>query len=439
MASSRAFSLSDFDYHLPESLIAQKPADPRDHSRLLVYNRSDRSITDDFFYNLPRYLPEHSVLVINNSRVEKARLLFGKKEVFITRVLDPHTVEAMIRPGRSFRVGHTVELSPEFSGLPELPGSSETHDSPKWVNPSESPDLTEFPGPSETPDSQKLDIPSEAGGLKKFTNHSENPGSTVPIRAEVLGISDDGLRTLRFNYPINDPVFEPFRRTPFPPYIRPDESLSDRYQTVYAKDDGSKAAPTAGLHFTDRIFEALSRKSVGVVELTLHVGLGTFAPVKTEKICEHKMHSEWYRIIEEAAERLRHARHITAVGTTSARVLESAAGKPGHAAPNPSSDWADSADGSLPSISGNTVDTANSRSVPFRNFKTCEGETDIFITPGYRFQTVDSLITNFHLPKSTLLMMIAAFTGIDEMHRIYRHAIQEKYRFYSFGDAMLLQ
>ncbi len=381
--SNQNFSLSDFDYHLPDSLIAQKPAVPRDHSRLLVYNRSDRTITDDFFYNLPKYLPDSSVLVINNSRVEKARLLFGNKEVFVTRVIDPLTVEAMIRPGKVFKSGRTVELA------------SASHASHSAGN-------SNAAGPSDTTQSSK----------------STGTGKSEPIRAEVLNIAKDGLRTLCFNYPVNDPVFDPYRRTPFPPYIRPDEALSDRYQTVYAKDDGSKAAPTAGLHFTNRIFDELSRKSIGKVELTLHVGLGTFAPVKTEKISEHKMHSEWYQISREAADNLQHARHITAVGTTSARVLESAAQ-------------------SHPGVSGHAVaDMANT--LPFRNFKACEGDTDIFITPGYCFRAVDSLITNFHLPKSTLLMMIAAFIGIDEMHRIYKHAIREEYRFYSFGDAMLL-
>ncbi len=359
--SDHKFSLSDFDYHLPESLIAQKPAEPRDHSRLLVYNRSDQSITDDYFYRLPDYLPENSALVINISRVEKARLVFGKKEVFVIRVIDPHTIEAMIRPGKAFKLGRSVELS---EGSPADSRFSE------------------------------------------------------PIRAEVLQISEDGLRTLRFNIPVNDPVFDPFRRTPFPPYIRPDETLSDRYQTVYARDDGSKAAPTAGLHFTDRIFNALSQKSIETVELTLHVGLGTFAPVKTENISEHKMHSEWYQIPEEEAKKLRHSHHITAVGTTSARVLESAAQV-----------------SAVPPVSAGIGKAEN---VFFRNFNACEGDTDIFIKPGYQFLAVDSLITNFHLPKSTLLMMISAFTGIDEMRRIYKHAIKEKYRFYSFGDAMLL-
>jgi S-adenosylmethionine:tRNA ribosyltransferase-isomerase len=378
MALPRSFSLSDFDYELPESRIAQKPADPRDHSRLLVYNRSDRSITDDIFLNLPHHLPEQTVLVINNSRVEKARLVFGRKEVFITRVLDPHTVEAMIRPGKAFRKGRQLVLSADEAA-------------------------------ADNPSSEASTIrTADAGGHQ----------ASGPIRAEVLNIAEDGLRTLRFNYPVNHPVFEPYRRTPFPPYIEPDENLADRYQTVYARDEGSKAAPTAGLHFTDRLFGKLSEKAIETVELTLHVGLGTFAPVKTERIDQHKMHSEWFRISDDAANRLNRARHITAVGTTSARVLESAASDR-HAVHAPKG-------------------TQPPDAVHFRNFRAMEGDTDIFITPGYQFRAMDALVTNFHLPKSTLLMMIAAFTGIDEMHRIYEHAIRSEYRFYSFGDAMLL-
>lgn len=356
--SNQRFTLSQFDYHLPESHIAQKPAEPRDHSRLLVYNRKTGQITDDFFYNLPLHLPECSSLVINNSRVEKARLLFGKKEIFVTRVLDPFTVEAMIRPGKAFKKGKTVALAPQNAIF-----------------------------------------------------GSNSPDSDISIQAEVLDIAQDGLRTLRFNFPIDHDILAPYRHTPFPPYIHPDENLADRYQTVYARDEGSKAAPTAGLHFTDQVFSNLEKKSIRKIELTLHVGLGTFAPVKTENISEHIMHSEWYQITQEAAKMLRESRHITAVGTTSARVLESSARHSAARIPD---------------------------SHPFRDFRESEDETDIFITPGYRFRAVDSLITNFHLPKSTLLMMVSAFIGIDEMHRVYNHAIREKYRFYSFGDAMLL-
>lgn len=331
------YDLEDFDYDLPDALIAQRPVTPRDHSRLLVYDRESRTITDRHFYELPDCLPPRTTLVANNSRVEKCRLLFdgGKREIFATRVIDPTTVEALTRPGRHFRTGKRVEL-------------------------------------------------------------------TSRLVAEVLDVSSDGLRTLKLSHPLDDPLFDEFRVTPFPPYIRQDESLSERYQTVYARDSGSKAAPTAGLHFTPNLIRTLNAQGVKWEEVTLHVGLGTFAPVKGEQIEDHIMHSEWYQIDTGVAERLNRASHITAVGTTSVRVLESAVDPSGN-------------------LSGEA------------------GETDIFIKPGYEFQCVQSLITNFHLPKSTLLMLVSAMTGLDEMHRIYRHAVRESYRFYSFGDAMLIR
>lgn len=330
------FQLKDFDYPLPEELIAQEPADPRDHSRLLIYRRETGEIRDDHFYNLSDWLPDRTTLVANNSRVEKCRLLFdgGRREIFVVNQRDGQTVEALVRPGRRFRKGATVDLTDDLS-------------------------------------------------------------------VEVTGISEDGVRTLRLKVPLDDPLYDPWRATPFPPYIERNESLAEAYQTIYARDAGSKAAPTAGLHFTDALIRRLREQGMGWEEVTLHVGLGTFAPVKTERLEEHIMHSEWYRIDSSTAEHLNRAGHVTAVGTTSVRVLESAVG-------------------------------------PGRQFSACSGETDIFIRPGYRFRAVDSLITNFHLPKSTLLMLVAALTGFDEMHRIYRHAIEERYRFYSFGDAMLI-
>lgn len=330
-------TLQDFDYELPASLIAQQPATPRDHSRLLVYERATGRITDTHFYELPGYLHPDTTLVMNNSRVEKARLLFGNREVFITQTHNPSTVEAMVRPGRKFRPGKTVMLSEE-----------------------------------------------------------------ADISVKVLEIAQDGLRRLRFNRPLDDPAFAPFRNTPFPPYIAADESLAGRYQTVYADPQGSKAAPTAGLHFTEELLSNIRGKGIETAEVTLHVGLGTFAPVKAENIEAHKLHSERWILGDGAARKLNTAAHITGVGTTTARVLES-----------------------LPQERG--------------RFAAGTGDTDIFIRPGYQFRNIDELITNFHLPKSTLLMMIAAFTGYEEMRRIYAHAIAEKYRFYSFGDAMLLK
>ncbi|NBC65989.1 MAG: tRNA preQ1(34) S-adenosylmethionine ribosyltransferase-isomerase QueA [Bacteroidetes bacterium] len=331
-----SLTLDDFDYELPEELIAQKPATPRDHSRLLVYDRSTKQISDDYFYNIGDYLPERTSLVVNNSKVEKCRLLFndGKMEVFVTKAIDDKTVEAMVRPGKKFKPGKKTKL-------------------------------------------------------------------TDRVSAKTMEVTEDGLRIIQLSHSLDDPFIESHKYTPFPPYIERDESLSDRYQTVYAKDQGSKAAPTAGLHFTPELIEKLEKQGIEKKEVTLHVGLGTFAPVKADKIDDHIMHSEWYQITKKQAEALNESKSITAVGTTSVRVLESA-----------------------PKVDG--------------TFKACSGDTDIFITPGYEFKSVDHLITNFHLPKSTLLMLVSAFSSLEEVKRIYRHAVEQKYRFYSFGDAMLI-
>jgi S-adenosylmethionine:tRNA ribosyltransferase-isomerase len=301
-----------------------------------VYDRSNESITSDFFYNIGDYLPNDTTLVVNNSKVEKCRLLFnkGKVEIFVTKAINNRIVEAMVRPGKKFRTGKSIQLTNE-------------------------------------------------------------------LEAKTLSISDDGIRTIELSHPLDHDYVEAFKHTPFPPYIERDESLADRYQTVYAKDLGSKAAPTAGLHFTPSLLESLKNQGIDKQEVTLHVGLGTFAPVKADRIEDHTMHSEWYNLTQGQADALNNSKNITAVGTTSVRVLESArkSGEP---------------------------------------FSACSGETDIFITPGYTFQSVDHLITNFHLPKSTLLMLVAAFTGMEQMWKIYDYAIQNKYRFYSFGDAMLI-
>lgn len=330
------YSLSDFDFQLPEELIAQSPACPRDHARLLVYNRTTKEIKDDYFYNLGEYLPKNTTLVVNNSKVEKCRLMFdgGKKELFVTSVRNNNTIEALVRPGKKFKKGKTVELA-------------------------------------------------------------------EGITAKVTHIAEDGLRTIILSHDLDSSALNPFKYTPFPPYIAQDETLADEYQTVYAKDLGSKAAPTAGLHFTDELLAKLKKQGIKKSEVTLHVGLGTFAPVKTEQLEEHIMHSEWYQLDSNTANELSKADHITAVGTTSIRVLESLANEQ-------------------------------------RTFHSQSGDTDIFITPGYQFKAVDALITNFHLPKSTLLMLVSALMGFDEMHRLYNHAITNQYRFYSFGDAMLI-
>ncbi len=326
---STQYTLRDFDFTLPGSLIAQKPASPRDHARLLVYERATKKITDDYFYNLTKYLPDDATLVLNDSKVEKCRMRFGTNEIFVTETMNPTTIRALVHPGRKFRLGNMMIDNFSF---------------------------------------------------------------------EILDITDDGLRTIRLDRPIDDKSFDPYRLTPLPPYIAQNEKLAPEYQTVYADPLGSKAAPTAGLHFTPKLLKRLEKKHT-IVKLTLHVGLGTFSPVKSENLNEHIMHAEEFFISATAAAELNNARHITAVGTTSVRTLESAR----H---------------------------------PYREERK---STDIFITPGYKFTVTDSLITNFHLPKSTLLMLVSAFIGsVDELNRIYGHAINENYRFYSFGDSMLI-
>lgn len=329
------YSPEDYDYHLPKEQIAQVPADPRDHSRLLVYERTTGKIKDVHFYELSQFLPPQTSLVVNNSKVEKARMLFGNKEVFVLHRIDEHRIEALVRPGKKFKKGLDIEL---VDGL----------------------------------------------------------------LCRVEQINDDGTRILFFNKHLDDPVFHSFKKTPFPPYIKPNEAFAERYQTIYAKDEGSKAAPTAGLHFTDRVFKDLSIKGIQKTEVTLHVGLGTFAPLKMEDIRGQTLHSERIIIGQKACEQLNKASHITAVGTTAVRVLESA------------------------------VSTKDDR------FQPVERETQIFIYPGYSFKKVDAFVTNFHLPKSSLLMLISAFMGYEETKRVYRHAVDEKYRFFSFGDAMLI-
>ncbi len=330
------YNLNHFDYQLPDELIAQTPANPRDHSRLLIYDRKSESITDDRFYNIGNYLPADTTLVINNSKVEKCRLLFhdGKVELFVVKSIDDKMIEAMVRPGKKFKIGKVFQLTDDIS-------------------------------------------------------------------ARTIAISADGIRTIELSHSLGHPAIQPYKHTPFPPYIERDESLADRYQTVYAKDEGSKAAPTAGLHFTPDLLNRLKKNGIKIEEVTLHVGLGTFAPVKSEDLNEHIMHSEWYRLSAEQTKGLNSAKSLTAVGTTSVRVLESVQREKGKFIPS-------------------------------------TGETELFITPGYQFQVTDHLITNFHLPKSTLLMLISAFAGYDETRKIYQHAIKQKYRFYSFGDAMLI-
>lgn len=335
---------SDFYYDLPKELIAQHPAEKRSDSRLLVYDRKKKTIEDKIFKDVIDYLDPKDVLVRNVTRVIPARL-YAKR----------------VDTGGSM----------EFLLLKRL-------DDARWEC------------------------------LAKPGRRAKN-GLTFKINDELSATVeeqlDDGNKIIRFDYDgIFEEILDRVGETPLPPYIT--EKLKDksRYQTVYAKENGSAAAPTAGLHFTNELLDKIRAKGIQTVDILLHVGLGTFRPVEVENIEDHHMHSEYYRCTEEAAEKINKARaaggRIVAVGTTSCRTLESVADE-------------------------NGIVHAGS------------GNTDIFITPGYKFKAVDALITNFHLPESTLLMLISAFASREEVMRIYKHAVEDRYRFFSFGDACL--
>ncbi|MDO4487302.1 MAG: tRNA preQ1(34) S-adenosylmethionine ribosyltransferase-isomerase QueA [Bacillota bacterium] len=346
--------IEDFDYNLPEELIAQKPADRRDGSRLLVVHRDSGKIEHRHFYDIVDFLNPGDCLVMNNSKVLPARL-FGTKEHTGARVefllikrIDGDVWETMVKPGKRLKPGDSVIFC----------------DAPLF-------------------------------------------------RAHIRDYGSDGTRIVEFEY---EGIFmerlEEVGSMPLPPYIeRPSESEDkDRYQTVYCREEGSVAAPTAGLHFTEELLEKARAKGVELVYVTLHVGIGTFRPVKCENIEEHSMHFEEYEISEESAAAVnrakREGRRIISVGTTSTRTLESAA-------------------------------EADSDCV--YQIRSGHASTGIFIYPGYEFKMVDSLITNFHLPKSTLLMLISALYDREKILEIYEEAIREKYRFFSYGDAMFIE
>jgi S-adenosylmethionine:tRNA ribosyltransferase-isomerase len=357
---------AEFDYHLPPEMIAQTPVEPRDSSRLLVLDRRSREIAHRHFSDLGDYLRPGDLLVANDSRVLPARL-FGRKEtggqveVFLLRQLEGDAWQALLG-GKRLRPGARITIC----------------------------------------------APDAAQGAAATAHASTHPALTVTLRER----QDSGAWLVQFDQPVES-LLQDIGIVPLPPYIHEPLADSERYQTVYARVSGSVAAPTAGLHFTTSLIDRLLSSGVRFAFVTLHVGLDTFRPVKTEEIEDHRMHSEWALLPPETAAAVQETRsaggRVIAVGTTAVRVLESAR------AQRPSS----LADG-------------NQLLAPF------SGWTDLFIRPGYRFEIVEAMITNFHLPRSTLLMLVAAFAGKPLIDRAYKEAAGAGYRFYSFGDAMLI-
>ena len=345
------YDLNEYDYELPKERIAQTPAERRDESRLLVMDRDTGEVKDEpFFRNIVNYLNPGDVIVRNNTKVIPARLV-GIKEG-----TGAHVEVLLLR-----------QLKEEESDTWEC-------------------------------------LVGNAHAVKKDTVVDFGDGKLKAVCTEVL---DEGLRHFRFIYQgIFLEVLDELGKMPLPPYIQSQVAPNDRYQTVYAKIEGSAAAPTAGFHFTPELFDRIRAMGVQVLDVTLHVGLGTFRPVKTDDIRDHHMHSEWYHMDQEVADALNRAkdegRRIIAVGTTSVRTLETVA-----------------------HLNGG-------------RFKASTGDTALFIYPGFDWMAVDAMVTNFHLPKSTLVMLVAAFTSRDKILNAYKHAVEEGYRFFSFGDAMFL-
>ncbi len=338
-------NLTEFYYDLPEELIAQVPIQKRDESRLMILDRKNKTIENKIFKDIIDYLKPGDCLVRNNTKVIPARI-YGKKET-----------------------GANVE----FLLLNNIEGDI-------W-------EAIVRPG-------NKLHVGTKVTFGEGLLN------------AEIIEVMEGGTRKVKFTYNgIFNEILEKIGLMPLPPYIHEELKEKDRYQTVYAKYQGSAAAPTAGLHFTEELLERIKEKGVEIANVTLHVGIGTFRPVKVEKIEEHHMHSEHYYIKKEDAEKINNAKknggRIISVGTTSCRVLESIADENGFV-------------------------------------KEIEGDTSIFIYPGYKFKCIDALITNFHLPESTLLMLVSALAGKDYVMKAYKEAVEQKYRFFSFGDAMFI-
>lgn len=336
----------DFDFYLPEELIAQDPLEDRSSSRLLVLNKETGEIQHKIFKDILQYLNKGDCLVINNTKVIPARLIGEKEgtgakvEVLLLKRQKDDVWETLVKPGKKAKIGAKISFG---------------------------------------------------GGL---------------LVGEVIEVVDEGNRLIKFSYTgIFEEILDQLGQMPLPPYITHQLEDKNRYQTVYAKYEGSAAAPTAGLHFTKELLKEIEEKGITIANVTLHVGLGTFRPVKVENILEHHMHSEFYQIEQEEADKINNTKknggRVICVGTTSCRTVESAAG----------------ADGFVKAGSGNT---------------------EIFIYPGYKFKVLDNLITNFHLPESTLIMLVSALAGRDHVLNAYNVAVKERYRFFSFGDAMFI-
>ena len=336
----------DFNYELPDNLIAQHPLKERDSSKLMIVNRNTGDITHEVFHNIIDYLDENDILVLNNTKVIPARLIGIKNdtnahiEVLLLRNTENDIWECLVKPAKRVKIGTIISFG---EGL---------------------------------------------------------------LKAECIGIKEEGIRIFKFIYKgIFYEILDKLGTMPLPPYIKEKLKEKDRYQTVYAKILGSAAAPTAGLHFTKELLEKIEKKNIKICYITLHVGLGTFRPVNVEDVTKHKMHTEYYSMDENVANILNKAKkegkNIIAVGTTTTRTLE-------------------------------TIMTK------YNEFRSCSGNTDIFIYPGYKYKAIDGLITNFHLPKSTLIMLVSAFSSKEIIFTAYNEAIKNNYRFFSFGDAMFL-
>lgn len=356
-------NVTDFNYDLPQELIAQDPLEKRDNSRLMVIHRDTDEIEHKHFHDVLDYLESGDCLVINETKVIPARLMGSREgtgaaiEVLLLKNRGDNIWECLVRPGKKMKLGARVCFG---------------HENP------------------------------------------DDESSKPLLIGEVIDIVEEGNRLIRFEYEgIWEEVLDKLGEMPLPPYITHRLEDKNRYQTVYAKNTGSAAAPTAGLHFTEELLKQIEEKGVKIARLTLHVGLGTFRPVKVDKIEEHHMHSEYFEFSQEAADIINETRanggRVISVGTTSTRTLETVATKQGlH---KTDSDY---------------------------NIQPLSGSTDIFIYPGYEFKCVDALITNFHLPESTLIMLVSAFYNREKVLDAYNEAVNERYRFFSFGDAMLL-